>query len=262
VTHPNVIKLYSVGYDQGYFYIAMELVGGGSLEQRIRREGHLKEAEALRIGREVAEGCGPRSSSTLIHRDVKPANILFTETGTAKVVDFGLALFVRPRRRSVRRNLGHALLRRAGKSHRKQGGLPQRHLQPRRHALSCDDRQSAAQGGHQCHRGSAPHQMQTRRPGRIRPAFLTPHRACHQRHAQLPPEERFSNYDEVVDEMRLAEGLLDRGGVRRRLFSRRAKLISAIAAAITLAYGVGWLLREGGERRATGGHPDFPRQRP
>jgi serine/threonine protein kinase len=64
VTHPNVIKLYSVGYDQGYFYIAMELVGGGSLEQRIKREGHLKEAEALRIGREVAEGCGRRSSST------------------------------------------------------------------------------------------------------------------------------------------------------------------------------------------------------
>jgi hypothetical protein len=65
------------------------------------------------------------------------------------------------------------------------------------------------------------------------------------------PEERFANYDEVVDEMRLAEGMLDRGGVRRRLFSRRAKLISSIAAAIMLAYGIGWLLREGGERRAT-----------
>jgi hypothetical protein len=65
------------------------------------------------------------------------------------------------------------------------------------------------------------------------------------------PEDRFSNYNEVVDEMRLAEGMLDRGGVRRRLFSRRAKLFGAIAAAVTLAYGIGWLLREGGERRAT-----------
>ena len=68
VTHPNVIKLYSVGYDQGYFYIAMELVGGGSLEQRIRREGHLKEAEALRIGREVAEGLRAAQQLTLIRQ--------------------------------------------------------------------------------------------------------------------------------------------------------------------------------------------------
>jgi serine/threonine protein kinase len=94
VNHPNVIKLYSVGYDQGYFYIAMELVGGGNLEQRIRREGKISEEDSLRIGREVAEGLRAAQQMGLIHRDVKPANILFTETGTAKVVDFGLALFV------------------------------------------------------------------------------------------------------------------------------------------------------------------------
>ena len=93
ITHPNVITLYSVGYDQGYFYLAMELVGGGSLEQRIRRENKLTEGDALRIGHEVAEGLRAAQHQGLIHRDVKPANILFTETGTAKVVDFGLALF-------------------------------------------------------------------------------------------------------------------------------------------------------------------------
>ncbi len=76
VNHPNVIKLYSVGYDQGYFYIAMELVTGGSLEQRIRKEGRLKESEALRIGLEVAEGLRAAQQMGLIHRDVKPANIL------------------------------------------------------------------------------------------------------------------------------------------------------------------------------------------
>ena len=47
VTHPNVIKLYSVGYDQGYFYIAMELVTGGSLEQRIKRDGLVPDGEAM-----------------------------------------------------------------------------------------------------------------------------------------------------------------------------------------------------------------------
>lgn len=92
VNHPNVIKLYSVGYDQGYFYIAMELVNGGSLEQRIRRDDRVKEAEVLKIGLEVAEGLRAAQQMGLIHRDVKPANILFTEAGTAKVVDFGLAL--------------------------------------------------------------------------------------------------------------------------------------------------------------------------
>ena len=55
----------------------------------------------------------------------------------------------------------------------------------------------------------------------------------------------------MVDELRLAEGLLDRDGVRRRLFSRRARLIGSLAAAVSVSFGAGWLLRESGERRAT-----------
>ena len=93
VTHPNVVKVYSVGRDQGNFYIAMELVAGGSLDQRIADKGHLDEREALRVGRAVAEGLRAAYREGLIHRDVKPANILFTEDDTPKIVDFGLALF-------------------------------------------------------------------------------------------------------------------------------------------------------------------------
>ena len=93
VTHPNVVKVYSVGRDQGNFYIAMELVGGGSLEKRIADKEHLSEAEVLRVGRGVAEGLRAAYREGLIHRDVKPANILFTEDETPKIVDFGLALF-------------------------------------------------------------------------------------------------------------------------------------------------------------------------
>lgn len=92
VTHPNVVKLYSVGRDQGNFYIAMELVGGGSLEKRISEAGKLTEKEVLRVGRSVAEGLRSAMREGLIHRDVKPANILFTEEDTPKIVDFGLAL--------------------------------------------------------------------------------------------------------------------------------------------------------------------------
>jgi len=251
VTHPNVIKLYSVGYDQGYFYIAMELVGGGSLEQRIRREGHLKEDEALRIGREVAEGLRAAQHLNLIHRDVKPANILFTETGTAKVVDFGLALF-------------------ANRETHQSGEIwaTPYYVAPEKVIENKEDYRSDifSLGATLYHAmtGSPPHKADTNaiedlRRIKCRRVVLgdsglrfSP-RTEHVINGMLSfrPEDRFANYGEVVDEMRLAEGLLDRGGVRRRLFSRRAKLVAAVAAAITFAYGVGWLLREGGERRAT-----------
>ncbi|MCB1276647.1 serine/threonine-protein kinase [Prosthecobacter sp.] len=249
VTHPNVIKLYSVGYDQGYFYIAMELVGGGSLEQRIRREGHLKEAEALRIGREVAEGLRAAQQLTLIHRDVKPANILFTETGTAKVVDFGLALFVD----------------RGGDQSGEIWATPY-YVAPEKVIENKEDYRSDifSLGATLYHAmtGNPPHKADTNAIEdlrRVKSKRVTlgesglrfSPRTEHVINGMLSfkPEERFANYDEVVDEMRLAEGLLDRGSIQRRLFSRRAKLIGSIAAAIMLAYGMGWLLREGGGRR-------------
>ena len=249
VTHPNVIKLYSVGYDQGYFYIAMELVGGGSLEQRIRREGHLKEAEALRIGREVAEGLRAAQQLTLIHRDVKPANILFTETGTAKVVDFGLALFVD----------------RGGDQSGEIWATPF-YVAPEKVIDNKEDYRSDifSLGASLYHAmtGNPPHKADTNSIEdlrRIKAKRVTlgesglrfSPRTEHVINGMLSynPEERFANYSEVVDEMRLAEGLLDRGSVRRRLFSRRARLIGSIAAAIIFAYAMGWLLGEGGERR-------------
>lgn len=251
VNHPNVIKLYSVGYDQGYFYIAMELVGGGSLEQRIRREGHLKEDEALRIGREVAEGLRAAQHLNLIHRDVKPANILFTETGTAKVVDFGLALF-------------------ANRETDQSGEIwaTPYYVAPEKVIENKEDYRSDifSLGATLYHAmtSNPPHKADTNAIEdlrRIKSRRVTlgdsglrfSPRTEHVVNGMLSfkPEDRFANYDEVVDEMRLAEGLMNRGGVRRRLFSRRAKLIGSIAAAISLAYGVGWLVREGGERQAT-----------
>ncbi|MBE2285949.1 MAG: serine/threonine protein kinase [Prosthecobacter sp.] len=251
VNHPNVIKLYSVGYDQGYFYLAMELVGGGSLEQRIRREGHLKEDEALRIGREVAEGLRAAQHLNLIHRDVKPANILFTETGTAKVVDFGLALF-------------------ANRETDQSGEIwaTPYYVAPEKVIENKEDYRSDifSLGATLYHAmtGNPPHKADTNAIEDLRrikckrvtlgdSGLRFSPRTEHVVNAMLSfrSEDRFANYDEVVDEMRLAEGLLDRGGVRRRLFSRRANLIGSVAAAISLAYGVGWLLREGGGRRAT-----------
>jgi eukaryotic-like serine/threonine-protein kinase len=90
--HPNIVKVYSVGRDQGYFYIAMELVPGGSLDERIRSSGAQPEGSVLGIAAEVVQGLKVAREVGLIHRDIKPGNILFAEDGAAKLVDFGLAL--------------------------------------------------------------------------------------------------------------------------------------------------------------------------
>lgn len=93
-SHPNVVKVYSVGKDQGYFYIAMELVSYSSFEDVITRRGRVSESEVLNIGLAVTQGLMAAQGAGLIHRDIKPGNILFAEDGTAKLVDFGLAIVV------------------------------------------------------------------------------------------------------------------------------------------------------------------------
>ncbi|HRQ91183.1 MAG TPA: protein kinase, partial [Bacteroidia bacterium] len=92
IVHPNVVKVYSVGQDQGYFYIAMELLEAISLEHLIGNKGALSEPEVLAIALDVACGLRAAHEEQLIHRDIKPGNMLVTGDGTTKLVDFGLAL--------------------------------------------------------------------------------------------------------------------------------------------------------------------------
>jgi eukaryotic-like serine/threonine-protein kinase len=92
INHPHVIRIYDFGQAQGQFYIAMELIGGGSLDDRIQGLGHVSETTALRVGIQIAEGLAAALEKGLIHRDLKPANILFQDEDTAKLVDFGLAV--------------------------------------------------------------------------------------------------------------------------------------------------------------------------
>ena len=92
VTHPYVVKVYSFGCDQGVYYIAMELVDKGSLDDLMELQGRVAEAQVLEIGIQVAQGLRAAYRVGLIHRDVKPGNILFADAHTAKIVDFGLAM--------------------------------------------------------------------------------------------------------------------------------------------------------------------------
>src|SRR5215211_4640861 len=91
VNHPNVVQVYSSGKAHGQIYLVMELVDHGSLDDRMAEKSRLGEREVLETGIQVARGLQAAHEKGLIHRDVKPANILFADERTAKIGDFGLA---------------------------------------------------------------------------------------------------------------------------------------------------------------------------
>ena len=93
IKHPHVVEVFSVGEDHGQFYVVMELVDGGSLDDRMEDEKRISELQTLEVGLQVAKGLQAALRAGLIHRDIKPGNILFADRNMAKIVDFGLALF-------------------------------------------------------------------------------------------------------------------------------------------------------------------------
>jgi serine/threonine protein kinase len=91
VEHDHVVPVLDAGEAGGTSYLVAEYVAGGSLEDRLREEGALPIAEALRIGAEVATGLDALHRGGLVHRDVKPPNLMLYEDGRAAITDFGLA---------------------------------------------------------------------------------------------------------------------------------------------------------------------------
>ena len=92
INHPHVVKVFSFGEDHGQFYLAMELAEKGSLDDLMGIQNRLSEAQVLQVGIQIAEGLDAALEHNLIHRDIKPGNILFSDAHTAKLVDFGLAI--------------------------------------------------------------------------------------------------------------------------------------------------------------------------
>ena len=92
LNHPHIVSVYDRGRtEDGTYYIAMEHVPGGTLKDRILKGGPLDPAEAARVGAQVAEALGVAHGTGVVHRDVKPHNVLLTASGDAKVADFGIA---------------------------------------------------------------------------------------------------------------------------------------------------------------------------
>ncbi len=94
INHPHVVKVFSFGQDHGQFYMAMELIPNASLDDLLTLQRRVPEIQVLQIGIQIAEGLQAALEKDLIHRDIKPGNILFADAHTAKLVDFGLAIIM------------------------------------------------------------------------------------------------------------------------------------------------------------------------
>src|SRR5262249_28157242 len=96
-THAPITTIHQVGEDRGVPFLAMEFLEGELLEERLKREGAFRVPDMLRIGREIAEGLAAAHARGLVHRDIKPTNVLLAQAherrpvGAVKILDFGLA---------------------------------------------------------------------------------------------------------------------------------------------------------------------------
>jgi serine/threonine protein kinase len=91
LNHPNIVTIYDAGEHDGVFYIAMEYLEGTTLQELLAERRVLEAAEAVKLSREIARGLDYAHAHGVVHRDVKPANIMITRSGAVKIMDFGIA---------------------------------------------------------------------------------------------------------------------------------------------------------------------------
>ena len=89
--NPNVVNVYDAGEDRGLYYMVMELVEGITLKEYIKRKGRLSHKEIISIAIQMCTGLGSAHAANIIHRDIKPQNIMISKDGKVKVTDCGVA---------------------------------------------------------------------------------------------------------------------------------------------------------------------------
>jgi serine/threonine protein kinase len=237
VNHPHVVKVFSFGSDHGQFYLVMELVDQGSLDDFIEQRKQLPEAEVLQTAIQVAKGLQAAHAKGLIHRDVKPANILFADASTAKIVDFGLAGAAEPKTEGAI------------------WGTPY-YVAPERLKNEPEDFRSDiySLGGMLFHAlaGRPPIEEETNSASKLRelksrpvnlraavPKISRDTSRIIERMLAPDPNTRFVSYQELIDQLENAARKLARAGKRRR---RRIVIsCAAVLIAILIALGVVYL---------------------
>ena len=91
LSHPNAVAVFDAGETDGYLYIVMEFVEGRTLAAELNDRGRIEPAEATTVAVSVLAALGHAHSAELVHRDVKPSNIMLSDDGTVKLLDFGIA---------------------------------------------------------------------------------------------------------------------------------------------------------------------------
>jgi serine/threonine-protein kinase len=92
LSHPNIVEVYDVGEDNGQYFIVMEYIEGKNLKDLLRKRGKLTTTEVVDIMSQIADGLSVAHDSYIIHRDIKPQNIMILENGMVKITDFGIAM--------------------------------------------------------------------------------------------------------------------------------------------------------------------------
>ena len=236
ISHPNVIQVFNSGTDHGQFYVVMELIEGGSLDDLIERRHRLPEMHVLEIGIQAAKGLRAAHRRGLIHRDVKPANILFADEYEAKISDFGLAGA-------------------AGESSETRGqvwGTPY-YVAPERLSKKPEDFRSDiySLGATLFHAaaGKAPIEGQTNSAAallalkqhplnlrEIAPEISERTAAILQRMIHPDPAQRFSSYDELLSNLEEAQrALIGRTHLPPQEQQSQSKFSLAVAVAVTFA---------------------------
>lgn len=251
-SHPHVVRVFTTGKAFGRLYIAMELVPGGHFEHQIRERGKIPEAEILPFAIQVAEGLEAARAAGLIHRDIKPGNILLDSQGNVKIVDFGLALITKD-----------------GSAQAQEIWATPYYVPPETieghpedfrsdlyafgatlyHALAgkppCDEETMATDKLRLAKRNIRPLQS-------VAPDITDDTCAIVDKAMAYNPNERFSSYEEMISKLRAAQSRLKKGKPsatgETRAAARKKEWIAIGAAAavvlIAIVAGVVWVIRE------------------
>jgi len=208
LNHPNIVKVFSFGSDLGLLYLAMELVDKASLETLIEHHAKVPEVQVLDVGIQIAKGLKAGLEKGLLHRDLKPGNILFSDAHTPKLVDFGLAILIEKQAEET------------GDVWATPYYVPPEKLDGRPEDFRSDMYSLAATLFHAL-AGRPPFLAETSSMSELRkikskpvhintfaPELSTPTAFCIDRALSVEPEKRYASYDEFIEHLEFAKNEL------------------------------------------------------